>query len=220
MLPVPPPGQRWINIGGRQILVQDVPSGMAYQQQHALGQPPNARQSHPTEAPVPSPIPRPVESEDYPGFVEVPAFYTVTVVLGGDTTKPSANAGNSVNLRPEPFVCRRIVWATNGDTPHFITTASIVGSAQGRSVRVSWEDEFTKFLGNKPCLVSALFGDSQGFLDFPRRGVLFQGKQTLSVNLSRIMWPDSTTPADTEWDFNFQGVQLLPMNINQSGSAG
>ena len=215
-LPALPPGQRWINVGGRYVAVVDVPSGAEYQRVHALGQPPNTRQSHPTEAPVPRPMRK--ESEDYPGFVEIPAFYTVSIVLGG--ADDSVKAG-STNIRPEPFVCRRITWATTGDAPKFITTPSIVGSAQGRVVRVTWEDEFTKFLGNQPCLISALFGDSEGFLDFPRRGVLFQGKQTLSVNLHRLFWPDlESTPADTEFDFNFQGVGLLPMDINQSGSAG
>lgn len=217
-LPAPPPGMRYANVAGRIVLVPEVPSGAGYQRTHALGQP---SQSHPTEPNSPAPLHQGHESEDYPGWLEIPAFYTVTIVLGGDPTLPSSVAGGSVVLRPEAFVCRRITWATNGDTPKFIQTASIVGSAQGRSVRVRWDDEFTKFLGALPCLVSALFGDSEGFLDLPRRGVLFQGKQTLSVNLTRILWPDAdSTPANTEWDFNFQGVGLLPMHVNQSGSAG
>jgi hypothetical protein len=210
----------------RGLVLVPIPSGAARQGQNGMGQVP---QSHPAERNNPAPLHQPPgsplqagsPSEDYPGFLEIPAFYTVTVVLGGDPTLPSAVAADSVTLRPEPFVCRRITWATNGDTPIFISIPSIVGSAQGRSVRVEWQDEFTRFLGTKPCLVSALFGDSEGFLDFPRRGVLFQGKQTLSVRLTRILWPDpESQPADTEWDFNFQGVGLLPMNVNQSGSAG
>jgi hypothetical protein len=219
-LPPPPPGMRYVVQNGNVILVPETPSGAAQQRVHALGQ---AQQSHPTEPGRVSPLEqRYAPSEDYPGWVEVPAFYTVSLVLGGDPAAPAANVGNSVTIRPEPFVCRRITWATTGDVPNFISSASgIMGSAQGRSVRVEWSDEFTKFLGSRPCLISALFGDSEGFLDFPRRGVLFQGKQTLDVKLTRILWPDSNTqPANTEFDFNFQGVSLLPMGVNQSGSAG
>ena len=100
------------------------------------------------------------------------------------------------------------------------SSGGATGSAQGRSVTVQWDDEFTKFLGQQPALVSALFGDSQGFLDIPK-GVLFQGKQALTITLNRILWPDpDTNPATTQWDFVFQGVGLLPKGIHQSGSAG
>ena len=199
------------------MFVPDMPAGAGYQRAVALGQP---QGSHPTEPQRgPSPLSVGVPSDDYPGWLEIPAFYTVTIILGGDPTKPSAVAGEGVVLRPEPFVCRRITWATTGDCPIFVPQVAIAGSAQGRAVRVEWDDEFTKFLGTNPCLVSALMGDSNGFLDFPRRGVLLQGKQKLTVRLSRILWPSSANPADTEWDFNFQGVGLLPHHINQSGSA-
>ncbi len=139
-LPALPPGQRWINVGGRYVAVVDVPSGAEYQRVHALGQPPNSRQSHPTEAPVPRPLRK--ESEDYPGFVEIPAFYTVSIVLGG---ADDAVKSGSTNIRPEPFVCRRITWATTGDAPKFITVPSVVGSAHGardlggRVHKVPWQ---------------------------------------------------------------------------------
>ncbi|MGV1080704.1 MAG: hypothetical protein ACOYD1_12805 [Candidatus Nanopelagicales bacterium] len=216
----PPPGfryQRLSNGGVALVADQSFPiqraSGLAFQRTHGL-QPAAPGQvqglgQHPQEH---------EESEHYPGFIEIPAFYTVSILLPG---ADDSIAGESTPIRPEPFVARRITWATSGDAPTFITVPSIVGSAQGRCVEVTWEDEFTKFLGNQPCLVSALFGDSQGFLDFPKKGILFQGRQVLSVKLHRLLWPDpDSTPADTRWDFNFQGVSLLPANINQSGSAG
>jgi hypothetical protein len=207
-----PPGYKVVPLrGGGQALVADnafpiqQTSGDAYQRTHGL----RGLGQHPQEF-DPSP--------DYPGMLEVPAFYTITVLLGGDDNAVKAG---SVTLRPEPFIVRRITWATTGDAPLFITIPSIVGSAQGRVVEITWDDEFTKFLGQQPCLISALFGDSQGFLDLPKKGLLFQGKQTLSVNLHRLIWPDPTSdPAETRFDFNFQGVMLLPQGVNQSGSAG
>lgn len=149
-------------------------------------------------------------------FNTIPAFYTVSIDLAGTD---GAQQSGSVPTRPEPFVCRRISWATTGDTPVIGGTANGSGSVQGRAIEVSWSDEFTQFLGSRPCLLSALFGDSNGFLDFPKP-VLFQGKQALTVTLRRILWPASTTPATTRFDFCFQGLSLLPAGVNQSGSAG
>ena len=75
--------------------------------------------------------------------------------------------------------------------------------------------------GDRPALVSAAFGDSQGYLDLPRRGILFQGKQSLAISLRRLIWPDPEIEPDaTRWDFTFQGFGLLPKGVNQSGSAG
>ncbi len=207
-----PPGFKMVPLrgGGRAIVADDrfpiqQASGFAYQRTHGL----QGVGQHPQEF-EPSP--------DYPGYLEVPAFYTVTILLGGADDSVKAGA---VNLRPEPFIVRRITWATTGDAPVFITVPSVVGSAQGRVVEATWSDEFTKFLGDQPCLLSALFGDSQGFLDLPKKGLLFQGKQTLQVSLHRLIWPDpESTPVDTRFDFSFQGVMLLPDGINQSGSAG
>lgn len=149
----------------------------------------------------------------------IPAFFTITIDLASTV---GATQSGSVQLRPEPFVCGRITWATNGDVPIVLGGSNFVGpgSAQGRVVEAQWSDEFTRFLGDKFCLLSALFADSQGFIDFPKP-VLFQGKQTLSLTLRRLSWPtDSTPPTTTRFDFNFQGLSLLPRGVNQSGSAG
>jgi hypothetical protein len=208
-----PPGMRYARtsnggmalVADEQFPVQQT-AGLAYNRTHGLqgvelGQ-------HPIESD---------ESEYYKGFVEIPAFYTVSINLGGED---DAANGGAVPIRPEPFVLRRITWATTGDVPAFVGPSS-GGSAQGRVVEVQWSDNFTKFLGNQPCLISALFGDSQGFLDLPKKGILFQGRQVLQVDLHRLIWPDAdSTPATTRWDFNFQGVALLPKGTNASGSAG
>jgi hypothetical protein len=180
-----------------------LPQGFAYQNQQGLGQ---------------HPLDRGGKLRDDPAFAQfnkIPAWYVITILLPGTDGAVLADA---VPLRPEPFILERITWATTGDTPAFVDTASS-GSVQGRSVTVLFDDEFTKFLGKNPCLISALFGDSNGFLDL-ERGMLFQGKQSLSVTLQRLFWPDSTTPATTRFDICFQGISLLPMNVNQSGSAG
>ncbi len=98
-------------------------------------------------------------------------------------------------------------------------------SQQGRAVEVSWGDSFTRFLGTNSSLISALFGDSNGFLDLP--GVaLFQGSQNLQVTLNRLFWPFQIggafqqNPRNVRFDFVFEGVGLLPKGINQSGSVG
>jgi hypothetical protein len=156
------------------------------------------------------------------GFNTIPAFFTVTIDLAGTT---GANQAGSVPLRPEPFICKRITWATNGDLPSIIgpDAVSTAGSVQGRCVEATWQDEFTQFMGQRPCLLSALFADSQGFIDFPKP-ILLQGKQTLTVNLRRLSWPAVDTgtypPSITRFDFNFQGLSVLPAGVNQSGTAG
>lgn len=211
-----PPGMRYMRTSnGGMALVHDEQfpvqqtAGLAYSRTHGL-QGAEGLGQHPQEMEN--------ESEYYKGFIEIPAFYTVSIDLGGDD---DATAGNATPLRPEPFVLRRITWATNGDAPVFVPNGGGGGSPQGRCVEVQWSDNFTKFLGNQPCLVSALFGDSQGFLDLPKKGILFQGRQVLQVDLHRLIWPDADSePATTRWDFNFQGVALLPKGTNASGSAG
>jgi hypothetical protein len=93
------------------------------------------------------------------------------------------------------------------------------GSAQGRCVEVSFKDEFTEFV-TQPTLISALFGDSQGFLDIPQ-GLKLQGKQTLSVSLNRIGFPglpSEGAPPQSRFDFCFQGVGLLRPGQSVSGS--
>lgn len=147
-------------------------------------------------------------------FVKLPAFYTITINLGGD---PGSNLGGSVPIRPEPLVIRRITFACTGDTPVF-TSGLFSGSVQGRSVEITWGDEFVSFLGDIPCLMSALFGDSQGYLDIPR-GILIQGRQTLKCKLNRILWPDlEIEPAVTRFDICFQGIALLPPGQQESGT--
>lgn len=149
------------------------------------------------------------------GYARVPAWYPVSLILA-----PTANAqsGGNVQLRPEPFVLKRITWATTGDVTPFVSNSGPPVSIQGRSVLVDWQDEFTQFFGQRQTLVSAVFGDSNGFLDLPQ-GLIFSGKQTLSVRLTRLFWPSEETPADTRWDFVFAGYSLLRSEY-QSGSAG
>lgn len=155
-------------------------------------------------------------------FDKIPAFYTVTVQLGGAA---GATNANSTPLRPESFICEMISWACNEAPKDYADPAApgvaICGSPQGRSVRVSWGDEFTRFLGKTPALLSSLFGDSNGFLNLPR-GILFQGKQTLEVNLRRIYdpLPAAVGPQEKEFDFTFHGVGLFPPGVSASGSAG
>jgi hypothetical protein len=181
-----------------------MPSGIAYQEQYAtepLGADPRANA---------------IEE----AFNTIPAFYTVSIDLAG---ADGSQQSGSVPLRPEPFLCKRITWATTGDAPKIVGTSNGSGSIQGRSVEVSWQDEFTRFLGSGSCLLSGLFGDSQGYLDFVKP-VLFQGKQSLTVNLRRILWPAENAtdfpPVTVRFDFNFQGLSVLPLGENQSGSAG
>jgi hypothetical protein len=199
----------------------------AYKRRHALGEAPNPSPMvmAPTYAPMQSPMANshPADQGGYQPdsfwaqFEEVPAFYTVSVFLDEDSG--SVGVG-SVPLRPEPFVCRRITWATTGDVPPRYTGPA-TSSAQGRAVTVQWDDEFTRFLGSRPSLLSALFGDSQGFLDIPR-GVLLQGKQTLSVTLNRLFYPafGEGDPGQNQFDIVFHGIGLLPKGVHQSGSAG
>lgn len=156
--------------------------------------------------------------EDHPewrDYEKIPNIYVVSVILGGV-------AGNTVSgskqLRPEAFVLKRITWATTGDTPPFVTEEPGY-SLQGRAVTMLWSDEFTKLMGNDQCLISSIFGDSNGFLDIPR-GALFQGKQNLTVNLTRLHWPSVASAQNTQFDFVFQGLGLLPRGVAQSGSAG
>ncbi len=163
---------------------------------------------------------------DDPQFAEyqkVPAFYTVSIQLGGNA---GDFAAENVKLRPEAFICERITWACNERPANYSAGTGSAGvalssSPQGRSVAVSWGDEFTRFLNQTPCLISALFGDSDGYLNLPR-GILFQGSQALNVRLDRISNPlfDQQINLELRFDFNFQGVGLLPKNVAQSGSAG
>lgn len=155
------------------------------------------------------------DADIWAGYAKVPAWYPVTLLLAGTA---NAQQGGNVQLRPEPFVLKRITWATTGDVFPFQSSNDISQSAQGRSVIMDWQDEFTQFFGSRQGLVSAFFGDSNGFLDLPR-GLVFSGKQTLSVRLTRLFWPSEETAAETRWDFVFSGHSLLRSEY-QSGSAG
>jgi len=188
---------------GPQVAPGIVPASLAYQQQLGLAE----TKALPSEG---------MESDPaFATFEKIPAFYVCTVQLGGaaNDTQPG-----SVQLRPEPFILKRLTWCTTGDVYPSVDTDPGY-SVQGRAVTMKWGDEFTQLFGNQECLLSAAFGDSNGFLDIPR-GVLFQGKQTLNMKLTRLFWPSDTTPGTTRFDFNFQGIALLPKGVHQSGSAG
>jgi hypothetical protein len=147
-------------------------------------------------------------------FEKIAAWYTISIELGGDS---GSNQRGAVQLRPEPFLCFRITWATTGDTFGILSFPPF-SSPQGRAVEILWGDEFTKFMGDQPALLSSVFGDSEGFLDIPH-GLQFEGKQSLSASLTRLFWPDpDTDPVTTRFDIVFAGVGLLPLGTHQSGS--
>lgn len=161
----------------------------------------------------------PYDPEAWRDFVKVPAQYVVRVDLDG--FQGAQNSGVT-QLRPEPFVPHRITFATTGDTLTFTDFPATFGSTQGRACRVRFGDPFTLFFGTNPGLVSAVFGDSNGFLDMPR-GLVLQGSQPIQVDLFRLFWPGSAFGIEeqtTRWDFTFHGIGLLPPGTHQSGSAG
>lgn len=137
----------------------------------------------------------------------IPQFYRIAIELGGEAGE---SAAGSIPIRPEPFVCKRITWAATGDTEAQSGVLTPL-SQQGRSVEVRWGDEFTRFLGQQSTLLSAMFGDSNGYLDLPG-GILFQGRQTLNATLTRLFWPTSGAAVDTTFHLQFQGLGLLPPN--------
>lgn len=169
-----------------------------------------------------------LESPELRDFTSVPAIYTIQATIGpeeGDTITATTQ------LRPEPFVLQRITWATSGDLalPDFQGLFPFWPWSQtGRAIEVRWGDSFTTFLGTNAALLSALFGDSSGFLDLPTVA-LFQGSQNLQVTLTRLLWPMAVGPLPDERvnnprnirvDICFHGVGLLPKGVNQSGSVG
>lgn len=155
-------------------------------------------------------------------YTPVLAYYPVSLTLGVDVGN---RVTEGVGLRPEPFVLRRITYATTGD----INTGSEIldafpltaGSEQARMVQVTWGDEFTRFLGPDAALVASIFADSQGFLDVPGLA-LFQGSQQLNVTLERLIVHtlEPFVNVITTWDFLFAGFGLLPKGVNQSGAVG
>lgn len=147
-------------------------------------------------------------------YTRIPAWYTVSIQLGGAAGDTSSN---SKQLRPERFVLGRITYATTSDVDLSTTSGFMGSSIQARCVELEWMDEFTRFMGNNATLVAALFGDSNGFLDCPA-GLLFQGKQSLTVKLTRVQEAQSEEDAG-RWDFVFHGLGLLPPPHQSSGSA-
>ena len=212
---MPPPGYTYGFGADGQLYLMPIPQSAdsALARTHGLGAAPPQDRSHPTY--------RGQGLEDDPmwdNFEKIPTWYRIEIELGGESGDAQ---GGSVPLRPEPFVAKRVTWATTADTATYQEdTNAAGGSQQGRAVTIEWMDEFTKFIGSNPILVSALFGDSQGYLDL-QRGLLFQGKQALSARLTRLFWPGSTELQDTTiWHIVFHGIALLPRGVHQSGSAG
>jgi len=161
------------------------------------------------------------DDPDFDNFQKVPAFYTVTIVLGGAAGAEKAGAAP---IRPEAFICERVTWACNESPLDYEGETSpgsaIGGSPQGRAVRITWGDEFTNFMGKQPCMLSAIFGDGDGFLNL-RRGILLQGRQTITAALTRITDPTKGKAPTLEFDINFQGIGLFPKDGGgASGAAG
>lgn len=148
------------------------------------------------------------------------SFYNVTLELGADAGEVRKA---TALLRPEPFVVTRITWATTGDTLLGSNAANAFAgiSIMGRTVRVAFGDTFTNFMGQRNGLISAVFGDSNGFLNLPK-GIVFGGSQNLEIELQRLFFPGNvpglTNPPASRFDFTFAGVSLLPKFLNQSGS--
>lgn len=199
---------------------------------HSLGRAPGGRgRSGSLEVlDASSGIPRTVLLEEY---TQVPAVFVAEANLGivaGDVA-----VCEGAQLRPEQFLLKRITWASSGiglemDDRECTTIggqAPLVETCPGtplpielfgRSILVKWGDEFTKFLGRNAALMSAIFGDSNGFLDLTRE-VLFAGKQTLTADLERVFTLPGVTSGQTELvQVIFHGTGLLPLGVNESGS--
>ena len=161
-------------------------------------------------------------------FTAVPAKYVIQAIIGPED---GDRIVADTQLRPEPFVLETITWATGGDLALPDQTDLFPfwsWSQQGRAIEIRWGDSFTTFLGKNAALLSALFGDSNGFLDLPEVA-LFQGSQSLQVTLTRLFWPMAlgpdpddrvNNPRNIRVDICFHGVGLLPKGVNQSGSVG
>ena len=194
-----------------------MPAGHGRRARHATWGPMGDTEWHP------DPI---LNHPELAAFNKIPAYYVCSGTLGPN---PDDRVRLSEPLRPEPFVCKRITWATTGDIVQESEEPgdfNLFGNAsqQGRSIEVlKWGDEFTSFNSN-PGLLSALFGDSNGFLDLPNI-IIFQGSQKLIVDIQRVIWPffqngELLEEFNVRVDVIFEGVGLLPKDINQSGSVG
>lgn len=171
--------------------------------------------------PVPSiptaPSPRPgYIADEFPNMNKIATVYVIPIALDPGV---GASQGGSVQLRPEDFVLTRITWACTGDA--FTNQGDYFSSASrhGRCCEMVWEDEFTKFFGSTPGLISAMLGDSNGYLDLPY-GIRFQGNQTLTVRVNRLFYPGTVEEeAEVRYDFCFHGLGLLPRMRQSSGTA-
>jgi hypothetical protein len=179
-----------------------------------LGQQPQAPDMRPASPQMdPRRLPQNVLQQLADGkFVTVPAWYTITMQLGGEAGSQQAS---STTLRPERFFLYRVTCATDGDVAPFVEECGY--SNQLRCVEVTWGDEFTRFFGEQPVMAACLFGDSNGFLDLVQP-ILFQGRQTLNARLRRFRWPGPEEPAITRWDISFQGLGVLPAGNEGGGS--
>lgn len=144
--------------------------------------------------------------QQFADYTKVPAVYVLRFELGPDAF---AQDSDSLNLRPEQFLLRRITWrvtpviinAHSAGEPdfQFVAGPPIVPAYDPAScIEVHWEDEFSKFIGGSgPApsgMLGAIFGEVNGFLDQTRE-ILFAGKQTLSATVSRLV--DLQTVADS-----------------------
>lgn len=145
-----------------------------------------------------------IQTLDLDAFTRIPATYVMQVQLDNQL---GAQSDGAADLRPELFLLRRISWASTNDI------ALGFAGADGRTVEVTWGDEFTKFMGSVPGLLSAVFGDSNGFLDLTRE-ILFNGSQRLNCELSRVL----ATEDESRIDIVLHGTGLLPLGMQASGS--
>lgn len=168
--------------------------------------------------------------EDHPkfaGYTKVVAQYPVNIELYSDPTDRRASNAGSAPLRPEPFVCKGITWASDGDVPRpeegiYYEDMMPSGSTVGRVVEMRWYDEFAQFMGDRWAFITAVLGDSNGFYNLARP-ILFQGKQSIKIALRVVRYPHPPPyelPYPTwRFDFVFHGIGLLPPGEQISGSS-
>lgn len=177
-------------------------------------------------------------AERFKGYTKVLRQYVIHVIQAPQVGSPGAG---SKTLGPEKFVLKNISWSCDGEQQNPWQTNQdgsqspnvngwrpyIDKSIQGRCIEMEWADEFTKFMAGDRALICAMFGDSDGFLYLPKP-FLLEGKQTLTVNTTRIRWPFPIGPIDDEtWpdafnvriDFVLHGIMLLPPGHHESGGA-
>lgn len=169
--------------------------------------------------------------EDY---TKIPAYYILRVELGPNEHD---NQAESITLRPEQFLLRRITWRVTppivsitlpAQAPKRVALGPPIAPAYdaGSGIAMRWGDEFSKFLGGpgpEPSgLLGALCGEVNGFLDMTRE-VLLAGKQTISAFLERgvgldpyvngiitaaMIYGDPTTLLTAEFEVEPQIVEI------------